>query len=88
MYEKKLEYYIFKHPDITNKAGELYAYGDFHGFFRRYDKVSGEWVISKLSFSVMIHDFWYEQISEEKAKEITGGSLPADEYKRFCGYWQ
>lgn len=84
MNERKLEYYLFKHPNVTNKSVELFACGNFYEFFRRYDKESGEWVISKISFSEMIHNFWYEQISEENAKEITGGNLPVDEYKRYC----
>ncbi|MGN1372706.1 MAG: hypothetical protein ACI4VK_01510 [Candidatus Coproplasma sp.] len=81
---RELEYYLFKHPNVTEKEVELFAYGNFYSFFRRYDKESGEWVISKVSFSAMLHDFWYEQISEERAEEITGGNLPVDDYKEYC----
>lgn len=82
--QKKLEYYLFNHPNITNKTVKLFAYGDFYEFFRQYDDISGEWAISKISFSEMIHDCLYREISEEEARKITGGNLPLDDYKRYC----
>ncbi|MGN0812255.1 MAG: hypothetical protein ACI4MQ_01940 [Candidatus Coproplasma sp.] len=82
--QKKLTYYLFNHPNVTNKTVLLFAYGDFYEFFRMYDTGSGQWERSKLSFSNMIHDYRYREISEEEAAEITGGSLPKDDYKRYC----
>ncbi|MGN0806756.1 MAG: hypothetical protein ACI4MC_06925, partial [Candidatus Coproplasma sp.] len=84
--QRKLEYYLFYDPNITNKTVRLFAYGDFYEFFRQYDNESGQWIISKVSFSEMIHDYRYREISEEEAKEITGGNLPVDDYKKYCEF--
>ncbi|MGN0813768.1 MAG: hypothetical protein ACI4MH_00875 [Candidatus Coproplasma sp.] len=76
--ENKLEYYL---ADLTEET--LFAYGSHREFFRTYDKESGKWVVSKISYSRFLHDFWYREISEEQAKELTGGNLPTDDYKKY-----
>lgn len=74
--QKKPEYYL--------ADGTLFAHGDYYDFFRTYNKKSGQWETCRVSFSRFLHDFWYTEISEAQAKEITGGNLPLDDYKEYC----
>ena len=79
MEEKTLTYYLLSLSEET-----LFVYGDCYEFFRFYDKKNKQWTISKISFSQMLHDFWYKEISEDEAKIITSNNLPTKDYQEYC----
>lgn len=76
---KALTYYLIFLTEET-----LFAYGDCYEFFRFYDKKNKQWTISKISFSQMLHDFWYKKISEAEAKKLTDNNLPTKDYQKYC----
>lgn len=73
-----LSYCLVKLDKVT-----LFAHGDYYDFLRMYDENKKEWVISKITFSMLIHDFQMEEINEAKAKEITNDNLPTNEYQKY-----
>ena len=77
--QKKLSYYLAYLTDET-----LIAFGDYYEFFKMYDRKNKNWVSSKISFSQMLHDFRFREISEEEAKKITGNHLPIELYQAHC----
>ncbi|MGN0823787.1 MAG: hypothetical protein ACI4MB_01820 [Candidatus Coproplasma sp.] len=77
--QNNLEYYLGYLTEET-----LFAYGECYEFFRSYDRKRRQWIISKISFSQLLHDFRVEQIDKEKAKELTGDNLPIEAYCKYC----
>lgn len=46
-----LKYYLVFFINET-----LFAYGNAHEFFEMYDRKNKKWIISKISYSQMLHD--------------------------------
>lgn len=74
-----LKYYLVFFINET-----LFAYGNAHEFFEMYDRKNKKWIISKISYSQMLHDYQVKVISEKEAKKITNGNLPIEKYKAYC----
>ncbi|MGM9874198.1 MAG: hypothetical protein ACI31G_04805 [Bacilli bacterium] len=75
---KKLTYYLAKLDKET-----LFVHGDFYDFFRMYDINKKDWVITKLTYSQLLHDFQIIEIDEDKAKEISNNNLPIELYQKY-----
>lgn len=62
---------------------ELFVYGGFYDFFRKYDKKTDSWRASEVPYSRFLHDFCVAEVDEERVRSITGGNLPVEEYAEY-----
>lgn len=62
---------------------ELFVYGGFYDFFRKYDKKTDNWRVSEVSYSQFLHDFRVIEVDDGQARLITCGNLPVEEYAEY-----